>query len=307
MTISSWVSSPIAPTVSALSVTGGPVTGGTPLTITGTGFEAGAVVNFIEEVDGTPTSDNVVLSASNVVVLDANTITATAPAVSAGTSYYVSVLTHTGASADSAKAIFAYSPVVPAVTGLNNTTGSTAGGTSLTITGTGFVTGSIVQFVQESGGTVVVPNVIVNATSVTVSSPTEITVITPSVTSATTYYVQVVTPSGPSATSPGDVFTFSPLVPTVAIISPSSGPAAGGTTIVITGTGFVTGASVHLVRESGGTPVFPGVTLTATSVVVVGASTITAVVPAGTSGATYYVTVTTPTGTSNFYPVFTYV
>ena len=72
--------------------------------------------------------------------------------------------------------------------------------------------------------------------------------------------------------------------PMVTGISPSSGPATGGTSVTITGTGF-TGATVV---DFGTTP--------ATDVTVVNNTTITANCPAGNGVAN--VTVTTPTGTS---------
>ena len=83
---------------------------------------------------------------------------------------------------------------------------------------------------------------------------------------------------GTSATSPADQFTYV-AAPTVTGISPTTGPAAGGTMVTITGTGF-TGATAV---DFGTTP--------ATSVTVVSATTITADSPAGTG--TVDVTVTT--------------
>ena len=72
--------------------------------------------------------------------------------------------------------------------------------------------------------------------------------------------------------------------PTVTGLSPTSGPAAGGTLVTITGTGF-----------TGATAVDFGTTA-ATDFTVVNDTTITAVSPAGTGVAN--VTVTTPAGTS---------
>ena len=60
--------------------------------------------------------------------------------------------------------------------------------------------------------------------------------------------------------------------PTATAVSPSSGPLDGGTTVTITGTGFVPGAKVTI----GGTP--------ATDVSVVSATKITATTPAGAAG-----------------------
>ena len=75
-----------------------------------------------------------------------------------------------------------------------------------------------------------------------------------------------------------------PLAPAVTLISPTTGPPAGGTLVTITGTGF-----------TGATAVDFGTTA-ATGVTVVNDTTITAVSPAGTG--TVDVTVTTPVGTS---------
>ena len=61
-----------APTVSGVSPTSGTTAGGTPVTITGTGFLAGATVAF-----GTT-------AATSVTVASSTTITATTPAHAAG-------------------------------------------------------------------------------------------------------------------------------------------------------------------------------------------------------------------------------
>jgi hypothetical protein len=73
------------------------------------------------------------------------------------------------------------------------------------------------------------------------------------------------------------------LTPTVSSIAPSSGPLAGGTAVTITGTGFEAGATVAIGGAS------------ATSVVVVSDTSITAVTPSGTAGA-QDVVVTNPDG-----------
>jgi len=73
--------------------------------------------------------------------------------------------------------------------------------------------------------------------------------------------------------------------PVVSSVTPVTGPAAGGTAVTISGTGFTGATSVTF----GGTA--------ATSVVVVNASTITANSPAKAAG-TYDVRVVTPKGTS---------
>lgn len=75
--------------------------------------------------------------------------------------------------------------------------------------------------------------------------------------------------------------------PTVTAITPTSGKAVGGTVVTITGTGFVTGATVAF----GGTA--------AKKVTFASATTIKATAPPGTAGTSVDITVTTPGGTSS--------
>ena len=100
----------------------------------------------------------------------------------------------------------------------------------------------------------------VNDTTITADSPAGTGVVD----------VTVTTPVGTSATSPADEFTYiAAAAPTVTGISPTSGPAAGGTPVTITGTGF-----------TGATAVDFGTTA-ATDVTVVNDTTITANSPRG--------------------------
>ncbi|MGA2838499.1 MAG: IPT/TIG domain-containing protein [Acidimicrobiales bacterium] len=110
---------------------------------------------------------------------------------------------------------------------------------------------------------------------------------------------------------------WSPVVPTVSTVSPTSGPSGGGTTVTITGTGFVSGSSVSFVQESGGSPVDPSnlqgynppvpATLVSNPPSSCALPTcIQATTPTVLSGQGYFVTVTTPGGTSAYSAVFTY-
>jgi CSLREA domain-containing protein len=158
----------------------------------------------------------------------------------------------------------------PTVTNVSPASGPAAGGTTVTITGTGFTTVNWVHF-----GPIVTPGF-------TIVSDTEITTTAPAYT-GTTVDVTVNTLGGTSATSAADQFTYL-VIPTVTSVSPSSGLTAGGTSVTITGTGF-TGASAVKFGTSA-----------ATSFTVVSTTQITATSPAGTG--TVDVTVTTPGGTS---------
>jgi len=148
--------------------------------------------------------------------------------------------------------------VVPTVSGVSPNSGSTAGGTAVTITGTNFAAGAAVTF----GGAA--------ATNVTVVSGTQITATTPAG-SAGAVTVTVINPGAQSG-SLANGFTYV-VVPTVSGVSPNSGSTAGGTAVTITGTNFAAGATVTF----GGTA--------ATNVVVVSGTQITATTPAHAAGA----------------------
>jgi hypothetical protein len=301
MTVNNWVWLPVVPTVTTISPTAGSISGAQTMTITGTGFVQGSTVNFVEESNGIPTSDNVVLAASSVTVNSSTSITAVSPAVMAGTTYFVTVSTPTGTSAFGTSDIFTYSPIIPTVTSISPNSGGVSGGTSVLIVGTGFVNGSTVAFVPVGGG----GNLPV--TYMTVNSSTSITAVSPAVTASGNYYVTVTTPTGTS-TNTSDTFSYQPLVPLVSRVNPISGPHNAATTLTITGTGFINGLTVTLaqVNTSTGSLVSNGASGTA-SVQTFSPSSITAMLAAGTLPAgTYRVQVTVPGGyTSSNNVVFT--
>ena len=84
----------------------------------------------------------------------------------------------------------------PVVTSISPTSGSTAGGTSVTINGSGFTGASAVEFGTDP------------APSFTVNSDKKITAVSPAE-ALGTVSVTVTTPGGTSATAPSDAFTFS--------------------------------------------------------------------------------------------------
>ena len=278
--------SPI-PTVSKVSPNSGPTGGGTAITITGTGFVAGATV-VVGQGSGSVTG---VIPATNVTVVSPTEITAvTGKGAKAGT-WSVFVTTSGGTSAGNSAANFTYT-VAPTVSKVLPNSGPTGGGTAITITGTGFVAGATVVVGQGSGSvTGVIP-----ATNVTVVSPTEITAVTGKGAKAGTWSVFVTTTGGTSAGNSGANFAYTApaVVPTVSKVTPNTGPTTGGTAITITGTGFVAGASVVIGQGSGSvTGVIP-----ASSVTVVSPTEITAVTGSGAKTGTWSVFVTTTGGTS---------
>ncbi|WP_040792355.1 IPT/TIG domain-containing protein [Nocardia paucivorans] len=154
----------------------------------------------------------------------------------------------------------------PTITSLSPTSGPTAGGNNVIITGSGFVGPASVLF----GGT---------ATIFTIDSPTRITALAPPGTG--TVQVVVTTPEG---SSNGVPYTYAG-APSLSGVSPSQGPTSGGNTVTLTGANLATATAVRF----GVTP--------AVSFTVVSAGQITATAPPGAG--TVQVTVTTPSGTSN--------
>jgi len=121
--------------------------------------------------------------------------------------------------------------VTPQVSKLSPTSGLAAGGTSVTITGTGFTGASAVNF----GST--------PAASFKVNSWTSITAVSPPGTSGFVE-VTVTTTGGTNVPSSADLFKYKP--PTVTGVSPNTGPRAGGTSVTITGSGFALGAATTI-------------------------------------------------------------
>jgi hypothetical protein len=113
------------PTVTKVSPAKGPVAGGTSVTITGTNFTGAAAVQFGST------------AATSFTVKSATSITAISPAETAGR-VDVRVTAPGGTSAISSADHFKF---VPTVTGLSPNTGSKAGSTSVTVSGTGFALG----------------------------------------------------------------------------------------------------------------------------------------------------------------------
>ena len=171
-----------APTVTAVNPSTGSAAGGTVVTITGTNFTPTSTVSFGND------------AATSVTFVSATSLMATAPAGSAGP-INVTVTTASGTSSTSSFDVFTY-VAVPTVTGVSPNSSSSPGGTTVTITGTGFTSASTVNF----GSTPATNVTFVSATSLTAISPADAVGVVD---------VTVTTPvSGTSATSPADEFTY---------------------------------------------------------------------------------------------------
>lgn len=166
----------------------------------------------------------------------------------------------------------------PTVTSVSPTGGPLAGGTEVTIVGTGFVGVTDVDF----GGTA--------ADSFTVDSSTSITAVTPAKTAGA---ANVVVTNGDGASTETVPFTYA-VVPTVVSVSPSNGSTDGGTEVTITGTAL-TGATAVTFGD-----------VAADSFTVDSATQITAFTGAADAGQAQVV-VTTPGGVSTENVLFTFV
>jgi uncharacterized protein with beta-barrel porin domain len=161
----------------------------------------------------------------------------------------------------------------PTIMGLSQVAGPTAGGNTVNITGSGFTGASAVKFGAQDA----VGYVVVNDTQIAASAPAN---------GPGTYNVTVTSANGTSTTSSWTQYTYV-AAPTVTAVSPAAGPTGGGTTVVITGTGFSAAPGTGAVK-------FGATNATYT----INSNTqITATAPANAAG-TYDITVTTPGGTS---------
>ena len=113
------------PTLTGLSPVAGPTTGGTLVTLTGTGLGLASAVQF-----GTS-------STTQVLRVSATSIRVTSPVRPVGT-VDVRVTTPGGTSGATTHARFTYGATPPSVTSLSTTAGPVSGGTALTVTGAGF-------------------------------------------------------------------------------------------------------------------------------------------------------------------------
>jgi IPT/TIG domain/Fibronectin type III domain len=211
------------PTYASVSPTSGPTTGGTVVTVTGTGFVSGATVRFGAA------------NATSVTFVSSTQLRATTPPYTAGLTS-VQIVNPGGLSATRGNAFTYYtaSGTQPTISGVSPSSGPTGGGTVITIAGSNFVSGATVRV----GGT--------SATGVTRVSSTQLRATTPPGTVGLKA-VQVVNPGGLSATrSNAFTYTSSGAQPTYGSVSPTWGPTSGGTLITVTGTGFVSGATVRI-------------------------------------------------------------
>ena len=233
--------------------------GGGSVTLHGSGFDQGTRVLFGS--DAAPT----------VNFISATELDAVAPPHAAG-AVDVEVENPDGARATLPRSV-QYVPTPPSLASVSPSTGPIAGGTSVTVAGANFGAGSALSF----GGA--------PATVLSVS-PGSIVATTPPHAEGAVDVVVVDADGLTASLAGGFVYTAAALPPpSLASLSPTSGPAAGGTTVTLTGASFDAGATVTF----GGAPAVVGA---------VSPTSLTATAPAHAAGPVSVV-VTNPDGQSS--------
>jgi hypothetical protein len=209
-----------APTLTAVTPNQMPLAGGQPIVLTGTNFRAGATVL----VGG-------ILNCTNVTLLSATQIQCDAPSVAIQGDYSVTIRNPDTQQATLNPGITYVGP--PTIDQVIPAGGAVAGGTNITIVGTGFQTGASI-FVGPA-----------QASSVTFVDSATLTATT-APWSAGTYDVRVVNPDGQFAEFPA-AFEYAEN-PTIATITPNIGATAGGYSVTLTGTFLTTTAGCSSLR-----------------------------------------------------------
>jgi hypothetical protein len=209
------------PQVTGISPKAGPLGGGTTVTATGSGFTGGTAVNF-----------GAVAGTAVAVVSDTQLTVVSPPVGPAGqTVVDVTVVTPVGGtSATSAADQFTYVQP-PTVSAIKPPFGPVAGGTQVSVIGSGFLTATEVNF--GSGA----------AEKFATNGDQLIIAVSPAGKSGTVVDIAVTNPGGTSAAVAADKFTYLGQ-PSVGLVVPGSGKSTGGATVAIFGSGFTMANSV---------------------------------------------------------------
>jgi large repetitive protein len=221
---------PPPPTVTGISPDGGTGLGGTTVTITGTGLGHATLVTF-GGVPGRIMADSnthiTVISppgaGSTGITVTTAAITADSdPPITGTETVDVIVTTPAGMSQATAADHYTYT-APPTVTGISPDGGSTAGGTAVSITGTGLAGATGVTFGSVPG-------------QITADSNTQVTVISPPGTGTAT--VTVTTPTGTSPATAAGLYTYTARpkhTQSISFTAPASATAGGSATLSASG------------------------------------------------------------------------
>jgi len=256
------------PTVTSVSPPMGPIAGGAAVMIIGTDLTGTTGVTF----SGT--------AGTSVTNVNATAVTAMTPAHTAGV---VSVMVTTPNGTVTKANAYTYAGV-PTFTSITPPTGPKDGGTVVTIIGTGLSGTTGVTFSGTAGTSVTN----VNATAVTVTTP-----------AGSVGPVDVVVTTSGGTVTKTNAYTYA-TGSTFTSISPSIGPKAGGTPVIIIGMNLIGAKNSATSRYNVS---IGGIVLT--NMTVVSATKIIGSTRAGTAGLVDVV-VTTPNGTSTGMGAYTY-
>jgi hypothetical protein len=240
--------------------------------------QAGSPLSFQVTTDASPAAT---VSESGAlppgVTMTSGGLLSGTPAVGSQGTYPITITASNGVAPNATQAFNLTVTPQPTVTGISPTQGPTAGGTTVTITGTNLSGTTGVTFGSNA------------ATSFNVVNAGEVTAVSPP--GSGSVFVNVANAS--STQTPTQQFTYVP-PPTISAggLSPPSGPASGGNTVTITGTNLAGATSVKFGANA------------ATSVQS-SPTQVTAVAPPGTGSVT--VSVTTVGGTADSPSQYTYV
>ena len=205
------------PTITGLSVIGGPIYGGTNLMITGTGFASGAVA----AVNGVACLNNGYMSSTSYSCITPSGVAGSAVGVT---------ITNPGPQAFTLPNSYTYR-LAPTVTSVSPLSGPTSGGTLLTINGTGFLPG-------------LTTTVTIGASTCSGVSVVSSTTTTCTTTAGPAGEVQAtVTNADNQSGMFSPAYTYVP-PPVVTLVNPAEGVTNAGTSVTITGSGFTAGATV---------------------------------------------------------------
>ncbi|MBC7746879.1 IPT/TIG domain-containing protein, partial [Pedobacter sp.] len=240
----------LALAVDSVSPTSGGANGGQTVTVTGQGFSASAQVQF--RTTDTHGQTHAVVGTTTYV--DSTTVTAIAPpsayygtvevivvnqdlfgarTMTGGTGYQVggtgSLSPEFGAGNSMATLAGAYSYYPPpTLTSSLPISALKIGGDTITVTGTNFQSGAVVNFSRQPATTT-----FVNATTLTAVVPAGI---------VGTVNISVVNPDGLLSTL-FSAFTYTEVAPTITSMTPASGRMPGGQIVTLTGADFVQGVT----------------------------------------------------------------
>ena len=253
--------------ISGVSPGEGPISGGQPVTISGENLGGASEVKFGASAISCPSAGCAVESSSEIKVETPSHVAGTADVV---------VETPAGSS-EGGTGAYTY-VAAPTISSVSPDEGPAAGGQTVTIEGTGLANVSAVKFGGSVGGGLVE----VSATKIEVETPSH---------AAGTVDVELTTPGG-TATSTNAYAYFA--APTISSVSPDEGPAAGGQTVTIEGTGLANVSAVKFGGSVGG------------GLVEVSATKIEVETPSHAAG-TVDVELTTPGGTATSTNAYAYL